>query len=672
MKIAEQGEKAAKALCEHYLYLAETKKEIYRILSEILVLSRQLGYECSCASDFMGKYKLPLSLLSKKEGDSIEASEEKAFEEFLVNVKKGELAHLLLPICETIKREKRMKIRLHLFQWVCSCAGVLYDKNTDQIDAIKKSRILKDIYLHPNPFNRFAFVRQLSLMNPKDLEEMPVEAEAKKWSKLSWILLCRLKQLGFSDHFVNSMLEKINRITGFKDTKRFNTLVELLIQVIKQRPYQQKEIEKIEEALTKVLNRKAPKKLKKGSAPRKKVIHLISNDLQTLSNIMKLFGKKEFLGCLNSTKEYHELFLEKFQTLFEVDDIKDFGQRYQNTFGRSRKMARALETYLRSVNKLPPNQRKAVKKALDTFVNAVLMGTFPSIRYDVEQSPHLKTLFEQSKDLKNHWLTAEEPQVIAKEEALQTEQVNYKEFFYHKIITDHHLNPNEFPLLREYLLKGKELTPEKPEEPKAIFQTLAIDLCEGREKAEDFVKKVKKLKLPLGLFKNDLQSLLPQKNSGEYKISESDDPCDLLLIGTEIVGSCMAVGGDPKMNKCLTSYLMNGEIRPIVVKKRDKLIARGLLRLMWDEQNKTPALLLERVYSNVADKAVKNAIQTWAKEKAKKVGIPLVSKEVGKGEPYPGTVEFLGGFAPYVYSDASGGIFKGPFKTRGCHILFTP
>ena len=72
----------------------------------------------------------------------------------------------------------------------------------------------------------------------------------------------------------------------------------------------------------------------------------------------------------------------------------------------------------------------------------------------------------------------------------------------------------------------------------------------------------------------------------------------------------------------------------------------------------------------MTDKAVKEAIQAWAIEKAKKMGIPLVSKEVGEGKPYQGTVEFRGGFAPFVYSDASGGVLSGPFKTKGCHILF--
>ena len=188
---------------------------------------------------------------------------------------------------------------------------------------------------------------------------------------------------------------------------------------------------------------------------------------------------------------------------------------------------------------------------------------------------------------------------------------------------------------------------------------------------EDFLKTVNSLRLPLGEFSNDLKSLHPQQQyAGEYTISESDDPCDLLLIGTEINGSCQNVGGTPSLNKCLVSYLMNGEIRPIVVKRDKTLAARALLRLLVDEKTNKPVLLLERIYSNVEDATIKQAIQVWAQEKAEKMGIPLVSREVGSGKPYPGTVKFLGGFAPYTYSDASSeGTVNGPTTIKGCHIL---
>ena len=62
---------------------------------------------------------------------------------------------------------------------------------------------------------------------------------------------------------------------------------------------------------------------------------------------------------MNSKKEYSTFFREQFQTLFKSEDIKDFEQGYQKTFGSFRNTT-ALYAYLRSVNKLPSEQGKLV------------------------------------------------------------------------------------------------------------------------------------------------------------------------------------------------------------------------------------------------------------------------------------------------------------------------
>ena len=150
------------------------------------------------------------------------------------------------------------------------------------------------------------------------------------------------------------------------------------------------------------------------------------------------------------------------------------------------------------------------------------------------------------------------------------------------------------------------------------------------------------------------------------------------MIGTEIQGSCQRVNGDPSLNKCLIGYLLNGEVLPIVAKdKNGVLVARCLLRLMWDSKNNMPVLLQERLYSNTKNAIVKEKIDELAIEKAKKMGIPLVSKEIGSGDPYNGKVEFLGGgLAPFIYSDAGDGDSvkdtSKSFEVTGAHVLFDP
>ena len=336
----------------------------------------------------------------------------------------------------------------------------------------------------------------------------------------------------------------------------------MLLQVIEEAPYQDHEIQRIGEAIgeaiVRALDKKTLKKMKRGEAPLKKVIELITTDLQALINILKIFGKEELISCLQSGKKATILFEEKFQTLFNVEEIEDFAERYQNTFGSFRDNT-ALFTYLHSVKKLPLDQREAVEAALTEYVNAVLTKNFPNIRYDVEKNPHLKKLFENVGDLKQTWLSKEEPKKVVKTEDSTPLQVQYEGFFLQKIFKDKHLNSDHFPYLCDYL-QGKKAELANPETPQEKFQAFAIDLCEGKQTIEEFVEKVKGLNLQLGEFKNDLNSLTSQKSYGKYEISESDDPCDLLMIGTEIQGSCQRVGGDPDLNKCLVSYLMNGEI----------------------------------------------------------------------------------------------------------------
>ena len=160
-----------------------------------------------------------------------------------------------------------------------------------------------------------------------------------------------------------------------------------------------------------------------------------------------------------------------------------------------------------------------------------------------------------------------------------------------------------------------------------------------------------------------------EKAGENLDIQESDDPEDLLLIGTE-ANSCQRVDGDPQFNKCLVSYCINGEIRAIVIKGPDgKIVARSVMRLLWDEQQKRPVILLETLYGKISTQ-IDMEIQNWAKRKAKRMNVTLVTRiPSGDGPPYEGSVTFLGGRAPFVYSDAGGGVKSEGFTVRDCKVL---
>lgn len=329
------------------------------------------------------------------------------------------------------------------------------------------------------------------------------------------------------------------------------------------------------------------------------------------------------------------------------------------------------------MKQLKGDEQDSVYQELKKYVSSVLKGEFPHIRYQVEGHPHLQKVFGCRKDLKDLWTEKGEESFVFTEKA-QQEPIDYKSFIHMKTVKDKHLDLSKFPLLKEYLTNEafdkKEMQNEENESVK--FQWLVINFCKGKVDKAKFLKEIHDFNITLGEFENDLKVLQSQKTTGKYTINESDEACDLLLIGTEIQGSCQRVNGTPRLNKCLVSYLMHGEIRPIVVKNcNGEIVARSLLRLMWDEKNQVPVILQERRYSNIENADVAKAIDEWAIKKAKKMQLPLVGKEINNNAPlYKGSVEFLGGTTSFVYSDASGGVLDGKkgFTTKGCRQLYYP
>lgn len=141
-----------------------------------------------------------------------------------------------------------------------------------------------------------------------------------------------------------------------------------------------------------------------------------------------------------------------------------------------------------------------------------------------------------------------------------------------------------------------------------------------------------------------------------YHIIDTDDPCDMLVSGTE-VDSCQKVDGDPTFSKCLPAYLLKGEIRMMAIKNpKGVIIARSMMRLLLDKDKNTPVLLQEPIYpKNPQDKYAKLLSQACL-GRAQELGIPLLSQELpqaGEIERYSGTILCLPGRTPFEYVDSS-------------------
>ena len=178
-------------------------------------------------------------------------------------------------------------------------------------------------------------------------------------------------------------------------------------------------------------------------------------------------------------------------------------------------------------------------------------------------------------------------------------------------------------------------------------------------------------------FLNDVKGVIKaiekqKQNSAfeEYIITNTDNWDDMLLCGTQVQGSCQRIDGIPDLNKCLLAYLLDGKNRMIAIKdksgKEGKIVARSILRLLWDNKSQRPALMQEKVYSNILDKNVNTAIDNFAKAEAERLGLELYRfDDLGDAE-----LESFGSVAPWEYVDSSGGVNpKGKFTITKARLV---
>ena len=85
---------------------------------------------------------------------------------------------------------------------------------------------------------------------------------------------------------------------------------------------------------------------------------------------------------------------------------------------------------------------------------------------------------------------------------------------------------------------------------------------------------------------------------GDYTLEETDDWKDLLLIGTEVWGSCQSVYTDWNTNLSLVGFMFDGMHKAVVLrdKKTKRIVARYMTRLLYDRATNKPVFMTEKIY----------------------------------------------------------------------------
>lgn len=168
--------------------------------------------------------------------------------------------------------------------------------------------------------------------------------------------------------------------------------------------------------------------------------------------------------------------------------------------------------------------------------------------------------------------------------------------------------------------------------------------------AEDseFMRKLRKYPKLLQAWKEDFSFA-----HSCYTISVTDNPNDLMLSGSA-VGSCQKYDGDPAYNKGLLAYLLDPKVRMISIKNSSgDIIARCMMRLLWNEDTKKFVLFQEIIYPiSYVNSALLNEA---CKEFAKHLGVQHAkASEIATDT----SLTALPSIIPFEFVDALGGIVE--------------
>lgn len=533
-------------------------------------------------------------------------------------------------------KEEAAFVRAGLMAWVAYTAAVLSPMNPEQIASIADSKVLDFILSYAHPSLRYSFTRTFSQLSPTELEAFTKEltSSAKESSALqeageegdkvatemalepttdkavepftqlqrATFWLYPLTNFGLSPNKLSALRAQIKSTRSLKQISVSSTLAQLLSTITLHGPYKTEEADKIADCIIKALKQpeivvKTKKKDKEAVKEKKTVKQepqkVLTKEEQTQKDLAALANILQIFG-----KEEMIHFMTPANE--NVTAASFFQNRFKTIFA-VKEFEDIQDTRLEDQDKKIKTFEEQYQKTFDKFRDP--MALFSYYRA-TDRLPH------NEKRAVQETLNAFVNSVLRED---------FKDVRY---------NPKNSAHLTQVFSARPDLEKlwRTPLEPKRVANTKASEA--------------------------DVKETEANLSSG-YQVMEIDDPCDLLLIGTEIKGSCQSVFGDPKKNQALTSYLMNGEIKAVAIKQGGKLIARVILRLMWDGVNNCPVLLQEPLFTSVSNPVFVEAINIFAKDKAKAMGVPLLSHEIVTENLYKETVQFLGGFAPVGYSDSS-------------------
>jgi hypothetical protein len=177
-------------------------------------------------------------------------------------------------------------------------------------------------------------------------------------------------------------------------------------------------------------------------------------------------------------------------------------------------------------------------------------------------------------------------------------------------------------------------------------------------------------------------SLIPDVSSkyANLKVIDATDPSDILKVGDDL-NSCVNLDGRLRKIIGMLGLVKDGKNHSLLVKSDDGVsLAETQLQLLWDKRNNKPVLYLEGaryIGKKENDHTLQTALINFAIEKAKKMGLDLVSQwdthEENKtilGSSYKGTVSSLGSSSPIELVDTLRQNFTTPYSMGKSYMIY--
>ena len=143
----------------------------------------------------------------------------------------------------------------------------------------------------------------------------------------------------------------------------------------------------------------------------------------------------------------------------------------------------------------------------------------------------------------------------------------------------------------------------------------------------------------------------------------TDDHQQIMRMGSDMDGSCQRIDGDPRLNQGVVGTIHDGNSRLCLIEGEDGvIIGRAILRRVSIEAQDKDCLLMEPIYPPLLSEELSTALTHWATLCAIDLGLDMAVLTKDKSLPDCTDTLVSGPLRYALYSDGAGGIVDSAFR----------